>query len=145
MPIVTKILSSNPLPWRGVLDISLCDKVCQWLAAGRWFSVGTLVSSTNKTPLSPQDGRRSMGSEIYESKVLYRIQWKNTYQLFCQKLLGQFEWSFAIMVPIQNYIQQFQLAREKANKGPNRVKLIKYLKIFRTNNVSAMIFGVEHW
>jgi hypothetical protein len=73
------------------------------------------------------------------------IQWKNTYQLFCQKLLGQFEWNFAIMVPIQNYIQQFQLAREKANKGPNRVKLIKYLKIFRTNNVSAMIFGVEHW
>jgi hypothetical protein len=50
---------------------------------------------------------------------------------------------FAIMVPIQNYIQQFQLARGKANKGPNRVKLIKYLKIFRTNDVSAMIFGVE--
>jgi hypothetical protein len=47
------------------------------------------------------------------------------------------------MVTIQNYIQQFQLARGKANKG-NRVKLIKYLKIFRTNNVSAMIFDVEH-
>ena len=31
--------------WRGVLDIILCDKVCQWLAAGRWFSP---VSSTNK-------------------------------------------------------------------------------------------------
>jgi hypothetical protein len=68
---------------------------------------------------------------------------KTPYQLFCQKLLGQFEWNFAIMVPIQKYIQQFQLARGKANKGPNRVKLIKYLKIFRTN-VSA-IFGVEHW
>ena len=25
------------------------DKVGQWLAAGRWFSPGTLVSSTNKT------------------------------------------------------------------------------------------------
>jgi hypothetical protein len=48
------------------------------------------------------------------------------------------------MIPIQNYIQQFQLARGKAYKGPNRVKLIKYLKFFRTNNVSAMIFGVEH-
>ena len=34
---------------RGVLDTTLCDKVCQWLAAGRWFSLGTLVSSTNKT------------------------------------------------------------------------------------------------
>ena len=32
----------------GVLDTTLCD-VCQWLATGRWFSGGTLVSSTNKT------------------------------------------------------------------------------------------------
>ena len=29
--------------------ITLCDKVCQWLAAGRWFSPGTPVSSTNIT------------------------------------------------------------------------------------------------
>ena len=34
---------------RDVLDTTLCDKVCQWLAAGRWFSRGTLISSTNKT------------------------------------------------------------------------------------------------
>jgi hypothetical protein len=27
----------------------LCDKVCQWLAAGRWCSPGTAVSFTNKT------------------------------------------------------------------------------------------------
>jgi hypothetical protein len=33
----------------GVLDTTLCDKVCQWLATGRWFSPGTPVSSTNKT------------------------------------------------------------------------------------------------
>jgi hypothetical protein len=26
-----------------------CDKVCQWLATGRWFSPSTLVSSTIKT------------------------------------------------------------------------------------------------
>jgi hypothetical protein len=35
--------------WEGVLDTTLCDEVCQGLAAGRWFSPGTLVSSTNKT------------------------------------------------------------------------------------------------
>jgi len=35
--------------WRGVLDTTLCDKVCQWLATDRWFSLGTPVSSTNKT------------------------------------------------------------------------------------------------
>jgi hypothetical protein len=38
----------EPHSWRGVLDTTLCDKVCQWLAAGRWFSLGTPVSFTNK-------------------------------------------------------------------------------------------------
>ena len=36
-------------PRRGVLDTTLCDKVCQWLAAERWFSPGALVSFMNKT------------------------------------------------------------------------------------------------
>jgi len=34
---------------RGVLDTTLCDKVCQWLVADRWFSPVPPVSSTNKT------------------------------------------------------------------------------------------------
>ena len=38
----------TPLMW-GVLYTALCDKVCQWLATGRWSSPGTPVSSTNKT------------------------------------------------------------------------------------------------
>jgi hypothetical protein len=37
-----------PLGW-GVLDTILCDKVCQWLVTARWFSLGTPVSTTNKT------------------------------------------------------------------------------------------------
>jgi len=32
-----------------VLDTTLCDKVYQWLVAGRWFSPGIPVSTTNKT------------------------------------------------------------------------------------------------
>jgi hypothetical protein len=37
--------------WRGILDTytTLCDKVYQWLTADQWFSLGTPVSSTNKT------------------------------------------------------------------------------------------------
>jgi hypothetical protein len=35
--------------WRSVFDTTLCDKVCQWLAWGRWFSSGTPVSSNNTT------------------------------------------------------------------------------------------------
>ena len=35
--------------WQGVLNTTLCDKVCQWLAAGRWYSPDFPVSSTNET------------------------------------------------------------------------------------------------
>ena len=31
---------------RGVLNTTVCDQVCQWLATGRWFSLDTPVSST---------------------------------------------------------------------------------------------------
>jgi len=44
--ITTKVVSFNPVHGEMYLDTTLCDKVCQWLATGRWFS---LVSSTNKT------------------------------------------------------------------------------------------------
>ena len=37
---------------RGVLDTGLCDKVCQWLATGRLFSLGNPVSSTQKKKLT---------------------------------------------------------------------------------------------
>jgi len=37
-----------PLRW-GVLDTTLCDKVCQRLPAGGWFFLGTPVSSNNKS------------------------------------------------------------------------------------------------
>jgi hypothetical protein len=34
---------------RGVVDTTLCDEICQCLVVGQLFSLGTLVSSTNKT------------------------------------------------------------------------------------------------
>jgi hypothetical protein len=39
------ITNKEPHSWRGVLDTTLCDKVCLW------FSLDTPVSSTNKTDL----------------------------------------------------------------------------------------------
>ena len=45
VPITTKVVSA----WRGVLYTTLDDKVCQWLATGWWFSLGTPFSFTNKT------------------------------------------------------------------------------------------------
>ena len=47
-PITTNIVSSYPTQARCIRS-TLCDKVCQWLAAGLWFSPGTMVSSTDKT------------------------------------------------------------------------------------------------
>jgi hypothetical protein len=39
----------EPCSWRGVLDTTLSDKVCQWLTTGWQFSPGTPVSCTNKS------------------------------------------------------------------------------------------------
>ena len=35
--------------WRVVLNTTLCDKVCQWLATRRWFTVDTPVSPTSNS------------------------------------------------------------------------------------------------
>ena len=42
-------ISHDTLIRQGVLNTTLCDKACQRLAAGQWFSPGTPFSSTNKT------------------------------------------------------------------------------------------------
>ena len=47
--ITTKVVNSKPRSWRGVLDTTLCDKVCKSLGTDRGFSPGTPVSSTNET------------------------------------------------------------------------------------------------
>ena len=44
-----KYIKVRTRSWRSVLDTTLCDKVCQWLATGWWFSQGTPVPSSNKT------------------------------------------------------------------------------------------------
>ena len=50
VPIATNVVSSNPFMW-GVPDTTLCDKVCQWLATGRWFSSPKVALSTIKPNL----------------------------------------------------------------------------------------------
>ena len=47
VPITTNVVCLNPAQ-AGCTHLTLCDKVCQWLVAGLWFSLGTLVSSTIK-------------------------------------------------------------------------------------------------
>jgi hypothetical protein len=45
---VAKWYTINKLTWKTQTH-TLCDKLCQWLATGWWFSPGIPVSSTNKT------------------------------------------------------------------------------------------------
>jgi hypothetical protein len=40
-------LTAQAFLW-SVLDTTICDKVCQWLETGWWFSHGALVSFINK-------------------------------------------------------------------------------------------------
>ena len=49
VPITSKVVSLNPAHGEVYSIQQLCDKVCQWLGTGLWFSPGTPVSSTNKT------------------------------------------------------------------------------------------------
>ena len=78
VPIITNIV---PIPLRrGVVNTTLCNKVCQWLAAGRWFSLGTPVSSTNKT-----DNHDII--EIFLKMALNTITW-NRY-VTCSLLISE--------------------------------------------------------
>jgi hypothetical protein len=64
--------------------ITLCDKVCQWLATGRWFSPGPPVSSTKKTD-------RHNITEILLKVALNIIKQTTLFQL---KFLSRFWYHF---------------------------------------------------
>ena len=51
VPITTNVVSSNSTHGEMYLiqHTFVRDQVCQWFAAGRWFSQGTPISSINKT------------------------------------------------------------------------------------------------
>jgi hypothetical protein len=44
-----KVVSANPAHGEVYTIQHYVIKICQWLAAGQWFSLGPSVSSTNKT------------------------------------------------------------------------------------------------
>ena len=52
---------------------TLCDKVCQWLATGRWFFPGPPVSSTNKTDRHDIAGN-TVESDVKHHQTTKQIQ-----------------------------------------------------------------------
>ena len=57
---------------RGVVDTTLCDKVCQWLATGQWFSPGTPFFSTNEYNWLPQYNWNIVESGVKHPNPYYR-------------------------------------------------------------------------
>ena len=47
--LICMVCRTNIFSWSPATVTTCINKVCQWLAAGLWFSPGTPVSSTNKT------------------------------------------------------------------------------------------------
>jgi hypothetical protein len=94
---------------RSVFDTTLCDKVCQWLATGRWFSLCTVVSSTNKN-------KRHDITEILLKVTLNTINqpsagdiiskkyWRYCYMLACNDFTILFSRKNGLQVPKSVFI-----------------------------------------
>jgi hypothetical protein len=76
--------------WRCVLDTTLCDKVCQWLAADQWFSPGNPVSSTNKADRNDITVILFIQSGIKHHNPPFDI-WSHEVCLHCNMFLCLFE------------------------------------------------------
>jgi hypothetical protein len=61
------------LRW-GILDTTGCDKVCQWIAVGRWFSLGNAVSS-NKSNYHMITITTVLGGESKQTYTPYVSDW----------------------------------------------------------------------
>ena len=68
---------------------TLCDKVCQWLATGQWFSQRPPVSSTNKTD-------RHDRTEILLKVTLNTIKHTNKQSTFCLNALILFQYMYML-------------------------------------------------
>ena len=91
----------EPHSWRGVLDKTLCDKVCQWLATGLWISLGSPISATKVvTEIIFESGVKHLTSNgqmmdqtfvyvVHNIKHLWVIMWELSVGL-CPKHIHSF-------------------------------------------------------
>jgi hypothetical protein len=69
--------------WRGVLDTTLCDKVCQWLATGRWFSPVSVTNKTDRHDITPHT--------LYSQNEAGRALWSKALWNTCSSLKKKFK------------------------------------------------------
>ena len=63
------------LSWRGVLDKTLCDKVCQWLATDLWISLGIFESGVKHLTSNGQTMNQKFVYVVHNIKHLWVIMW----------------------------------------------------------------------
>ena len=134
MPITTEVVISNSAQMRCTRYNIMWYKVCQWLVPGRWFSSGTLVSSTNKTD-------RHKITEILLKVALNTINqtwWKDSGLRHCEKksslrqLLGKIEYKvFYSIFSDNNYLVPVFPRRSISTPAP--ITNIAFLKILNLN------------
>jgi hypothetical protein len=74
----------EPRSWRGVLDTTLCDKVCQWLVTGRWFYPDIQVSSSNK---NNSHDMTEILLKVSLNTINHTYLWSKSKYLLCRYIL----------------------------------------------------------
>jgi len=112
---------------RGALDTTFCDKVCQWLATGQWFSLGTPASSNNKTDSRYNWNIVESGIKLHKPEQLkVMIHSINSYE--------QRNYKYCML-----NIKFKKKAKKKA-KILNPTFLMSFLKVFILSSISPLIF-----
>ena len=109
--------------WRGILDTTLCDKVCQWLAAGRWFSPGIPVSFTHKTDSQETE----ILLKVALSTITLTLINNNCYIFMINLLLNMFISRFQCSITIKepNTVVSLTLSRQGRYNNKNN-KMMKW-------------------
>jgi hypothetical protein len=115
--------------WRGVLDTTLCNKVCQGLATSRWFSPGPPLSSTNKTNLH-------YITEILSKVALNTIKQTKTYFKISLKILasisGMLTWRLVLLV------------EDKGGPGENHRSVARHWQTLSHNVVHLTLIEIRN-
>jgi hypothetical protein len=131
---------------RGVLDTTLCDKVCQWFTAGRWFFLGSPVSFTNKTDrheiieimlkveLNTMNVKLNLNISYIDTNQLMSLIISPTYKwFFLTTTIDKSEWL------LLNAKEQFIIART------SYISLRWYLLCNRPTWLSWIFIELVHW
>jgi hypothetical protein len=108
--------------WLGVLD-TLCDKVCQWFATGRWFSPGTPVSSNNKT--DHHDITEILMKVALNTVNKPSIRFQNNLFFWSHNMIFNFQFN-----SMQMFLRHFGKFFFQIQSNDNHISLLESVQVF---------------